>query len=91
VSSINELSDYRAERVAGASTIGGGSAPGAELPTHLIAVDRNGLSPDAFEQRLRAATPPLIARIEHDRLVLDLRTVLPEQDDMVLSILQSIE
>ena len=64
VSSINAISGYRAERLDGASTIGGGSAPGAELPTHLIAVDRSGLSPDALEERLRATTPPVIGRIE---------------------------
>jgi L-seryl-tRNA(Ser) seleniumtransferase len=37
-----------------------------------------------LEARLRRSSPPVIARIEHDRLLLDLRTVFPEQEDLVL-------
>ena len=62
------------------SAVGGGSAPGVELPTCLVAIEKSGLTPDALEERLRRLTPPIIARIEHDRLVIDLRTVLLEQD-----------
>ncbi len=64
----------------GSSAIGGGSAPGVELPTVLVALEWPGLSADALEQQLRAQNPPIIARIEHDRVVLDLRTVREEQD-----------
>lgn len=71
--------------VDGVSTIGGGSAPGSRLPTVLIALTRPGLSADALEARLRALDPPVIARIEEDRVVLDLRTVLEEQDDVLAS------
>jgi L-seryl-tRNA(Ser) seleniumtransferase len=46
-------------------------------------VTHASLSPDAIEQRFRAARPPVIARIEHDRVLLDLRTVLPDDDDRV--------
>jgi L-seryl-tRNA(Ser) seleniumtransferase len=88
--SINQLPGYRAELIAGASTIGGGSAPGVELPTWLIAVDKSGLSPDALEERLRGAAPPVIARIERDRLMLDLRTVLPGQDATIVDVLRAI-
>ncbi len=66
--------------MAGTSAVGGGSAPGVELPTWLVAVARDGLTPDGLEERLRGLTPPVIARIEHDRVLLDLRTVLPKQD-----------
>ena len=58
------------------SAVGGGSAPGVELPTWLVAIAKDDLSPDALEERLRSLTPPVIARIENDRLLLDLRTVL---------------
>ena len=66
--------------VSGGSAIGGGSAPGIELPTVLVAIEWPGLSPDALEQRLRRLDPPIIARIEHDRVVIDLRTVNERQE-----------
>ena len=87
---IGSLAGWRAEIVAGASAIGGGSAPGVELPTWLVAIDQSGLTPDALEQRLRRLTPPIIARIERDRLLLDLRTVLPEQDRTLTALLCQI-
>ena len=77
---INARSGWRAEIVAGTSAIGGGSAPGVELPTWLIAIANQTLSPDALDERLRRLTPPVIARIDSGRVVLDLRTVLLEQD-----------
>jgi L-seryl-tRNA(Ser) seleniumtransferase len=72
---------WRVALMSGASTIGGGSAPGVELPTVLVALEHPDLSPDALEVRLRELTPPVIARIEADRVVLDLRTVFEEQDE----------
>jgi L-seryl-tRNA(Ser) seleniumtransferase len=62
----------------GRSTVGGGSLPGETLPTYLVALEIE--APDAFAARLRAGEPPIITRIEADRLVLDPRTVLPEQE-----------
>ncbi len=77
---VNAISGWRAELLPGMSAIGGGSAPGVELPTWLVAIAKDGLTPDALEERLRSLTPPVIARIENDQLVFDLRTVLPHQD-----------
>lgn len=74
------LSGWRAELIAGSSVIGGGSAPGVQLSTWLVAIAKGDLSPDALEERLRRLTPPVIARIEGGRVLLDLRTVLPAQD-----------
>jgi len=71
-----------AEVLDGCSTVGGGSLPGETLPTKLVALGEDG--PDRMMAALRAAVPPVIARIEHDRLVLDPRTVLPEQESDVL-------
>ena len=68
------------ELIDGVSTIGGGSAPGSKIPTRLLSVSVGTERPDALEARLRHSAPPIIGRIEHDRLLLDLRTVLPEQD-----------
>lgn len=67
------------------STVGGGSLPGQTLPTKALAVSVNAV--DALAECLRAATPPLIGRIEDNRLLLDPRTVLPEQDETLISIL----
>jgi L-seryl-tRNA(Ser) seleniumtransferase len=67
-----------AEVVPGRSTVGGGSLPGETLPTHLVTLPV--ASPDAVAARLRAGEPPVITRIEDDRLVLDPRTVLAEQE-----------
>ena len=69
--------------VSGSSAVGGGSAPGLGLPTVLLAIERDGQSATATEAWLRTLDPPVIARIENDRVVLDLRTVLPEQDDVL--------
>jgi L-seryl-tRNA(Ser) seleniumtransferase len=87
---IGRLNGWHAEIVAGASAVGGGSAPGVELPTWLIAVERDGLTSDALEDRLRGLTLPVIVRIEHDRVLLDLRTVFPDQDQQLPGLLESV-
>jgi L-seryl-tRNA(Ser) seleniumtransferase len=66
--------------VGGESLIGGGAAPSASLPTCLIAITHADFSADELNARLRAATPPIIARVEEGQVLLDLRTVFPEQD-----------
>ncbi len=85
--SVDALDGWRAEVIPGVSAIGGGSAPGVELPTWLVAISSDDLSQDALEARLRGLTPPVIARIEHDRVLLDLRTVFPEQDELLSRLL----
>jgi L-seryl-tRNA(Ser) seleniumtransferase len=71
-----------AEIVEGESTVGGGSLPGETLPTKLVALPV--AHPDRLAAALRAANPPVVARIEEDRVVLDPRTVLPEQERELL-------
>jgi len=78
------------EIVAGESLIGGGSTPGQALKTTLLALRHAALSAAQLEERLRAATPPVIARVEEDRVLLDLRTVFPSQEAVLLSILESL-
>lgn len=74
----------------GYSVTGGGSAPEARLETTLIAVHRDDLSANELEKKLRDAQPPVIARIEDDRLVLDLRTVQPDEERLLLDVLLSL-
>jgi len=62
------------------ATIGGGSLPGETLPSFALALDGGGHDLDALARRLRLGAPAVFGRIEHDRLLLDLRTVLPEDD-----------
>ena len=78
---------WRTAVVDGLSTIGGGSAPGSGLPTRLLALAREGLSADALDARLRSLDPPIVGRIENDRVVLDLRTVAEAEDEEIVSAL----
>ena len=71
------------EIIDGESVIGGGAAPSAALPTRLLALASKHLSADELARRLRAFDPPVIARVEEGRVLLDLRTVFPDQDVFV--------
>lgn len=73
----------RIELVHGISVVGGGAAPSATLPTTLLAISAEHLSADALCTRLRSSDLPIIARVEDGRVLLDLRTVFPEQDEHV--------
>jgi L-seryl-tRNA(Ser) seleniumtransferase len=77
-----------AEIVDGESTVGGGSLPGATLPTKLVVLAAP--HPDQLAEALRAADPPVIARIEEGRLVLDPRTVLAEEEKKLLKIVSEV-
>lgn len=75
------------------STVGGGSLPGETLPTRALAVWpspdwQNAPSLDDVAARLRRWRQPVVGRIERDRLLLDPRTVLPSQDEMVATALR---
>ena len=73
----------------GESVVGGGAAPSAVLPTRLIALTHAELSADELAARLRASDPPIIARVEEGRVLIDLRTVFPEQDGALAETLSS--
>jgi len=77
-----------AELIAGESVVGGGSTPEQSLPTWLIAP--RCASANEAEGRCRMSDPPVIGRIENGRLVFDLRTVLPEEDDELVSALRAL-
>ena len=74
----------------GESVLGGGAAPSAVLATRVLAVSCEGLSADELAARLRGSGPPIIARIEEGHVVLDLRTVFPQQDAAVAAALNRI-
>jgi len=67
----------------GTSVAGGGSLPGEGLESVLVVVDPSPAGATAVLARLRSGDPPVVARVERDRVVVDLRTVPPEQDALV--------
>ena len=73
------------------STVGGGSLPGERLPTTVLAITpRRGAA--ELLSRLRDHAPPVIGRIEQERVLLDPRTVLPGEDDLVVdAVLAALE
>jgi L-seryl-tRNA(Ser) seleniumtransferase len=83
-------SKLQIELLDGDSVIGGGAAPSSVLPTRLLALSCDRLGADELAGRLRRSDPPVIARIEEGRLLLDMRTVSPEQDRLIARALQQI-
>lgn len=77
------LGDHTASTIRvidGDSVIGGGAAPAVRRPTSLLAFGHPSLSTTDVEARLRRSDPPIIARIENDQVVVDLRTVHPDEE-----------
>ena len=70
------------------ATVGGGSLPGESFPSYVLELSVK--SPDQYLKKLRGQNPPVIARTENDKVLLDPRTVLPEQDTALLSVLHSL-
>ncbi len=64
----------------GESVVGGGSFPDCVLPTTLMSIESVRSSAGVIEARLRDNDPPIVARVEENRTLVDLRTVLPEQE-----------
>lgn len=73
-----------------ASVTGGGAAPEVGLRTTLIALRHERLPTHELEARLRTGEPPIIARIEEDELLFDLRTVSPDEERSILQALSAI-
>jgi L-seryl-tRNA(Ser) seleniumtransferase len=72
------------------SRSGGGALPMVPIPSRALALELPPLAPHQLEERLRASSPPVIARLEHDRLLLDVRTILPEDYPVLLSVLENL-
>jgi len=89
---VNKLasSHLMASIVDGESAVGGGSGPNVHPPTALITIKHEQHSADEVERRLRLATPPVIARIAEDLVLIDLRTVDPGEEDALLAALLNL-
>jgi len=79
--------ELQVEVVESRSVLGGGAAPGSTLPTRVLAVKSEGLNADELCARLRRWETPIIARVEGGRVLLDLRTVEPEQEEAIVAAL----
>ncbi|MCL5096079.1 MAG: L-seryl-tRNA(Sec) selenium transferase [Candidatus Omnitrophica bacterium] len=76
--------------VEGQSATGGGSLPAVPIPTYVLAVSSPDLSPDTISRRLRRNEPPIIARISRQEVQLDMRTLLPGDDAIIVEALIGI-
>ncbi len=85
---VARLPGMRAEIVAGESVIGGGATPEQPIPTWLIAFEFADVV--GAEQRLRRGDPPIVARIEGGRLIVDLRTVFAGDEEDLLAALRGL-
>ncbi|HME01278.1 MAG TPA: L-seryl-tRNA(Sec) selenium transferase [Terriglobia bacterium] len=87
---LNQCAGCNAVLEDGESVIGGGSTPGQSLSTKLIAVTHATRSATEIETLLRRNNPPIITRVERDRVLLDLRTVFEEQDEVIVQALEGL-
>ena len=89
---LREAGCEQAEVVAGESLLGGGSTPMQSLATALIAISpASPITVGTLERRLRESDPPVVARIEANRLLLDLRTVFEtEEEELLVAVLQAL-
>lgn len=85
-----ECPELQVEVLESRSLIGGGSAPGSALPTRVVTLKFERMSAFMLLQRLREWDMPIIARVEDDRVLLDLRTVEPSQEAVIIAALSRI-
>ena len=84
---LGAVAGLRVAVMDGESVVGGGTAPGVTIPTCLLDVRVAGCTAGELEALLRQADPPVVGRIEQDRLLLDLRTVQPAEDAVLADVL----
>jgi L-seryl-tRNA(Ser) seleniumtransferase len=77
--------------IPGESAVGGGSGPNVHPPTTLIALRHKELNADEVQRRLRLFSPPVIVRIAEDQVLIDLRTVQPDEEPVLLEALFAVD
>lgn len=87
----NQDPQLRVSLVESDSALGGGAGPTAKLPTMAISLTHDELSAEDIERRLRASKPPIVSRIFEDQVMLDLRTVFPDEEAMLISAVKSLK
>ncbi|MFL6451659.1 MAG: L-seryl-tRNA(Sec) selenium transferase [Bryobacteraceae bacterium] len=81
----------RADVVMSNSVIGGGTTPGKKLKSFAVALRHTSIHPDQLAALLRRSDPPVVSRVNRDRVLLDLRTVPPESDEVLGALLSLID
>ena len=76
---------FEAAVVEGRTQVGSGSVPTQTLPTWLVSVRPDGMSAEVLARRLRCGNPPIFTRVREDRVLFDLRTIQPEEEDRVVA------
>jgi L-seryl-tRNA(Ser) seleniumtransferase len=84
---VERLQGLRTSVIEGSSVIGGGSTPGQPLQSWLIAIDCADVV--EAERRCRSSDPPVVARIEDGRLLIDLRTVFAEEEEELAQVIRA--
>lgn len=79
-----------AEVVEGKTYLGGGSVPTQDIPTWCVALVPEKQGVDEFSKALRVGSPAVFGRVQQDRLMLDLRSVMPDQDALIVEAVQRI-
>ena len=87
-SQLQEVTPLHVQVISRQSLVGGGSAPTSMLPTFLLAVSSDQFSADVLARCLRRGDPPVIGRVEENRLLLDLRTVFETEEHCIVQALQ---
>ncbi|HKO45195.1 MAG TPA: L-seryl-tRNA(Sec) selenium transferase [Pyrinomonadaceae bacterium] len=90
VANLADAPQIKGSVVQGKSAVGGGSGPNVHPPTWLVAIEHDSITVEQIERQMRAASPPIIARIAEGRLLLDLRTVEPTDEPEILTALKSV-
>ena len=85
-----ETDRYRMELVDGFSKVGGGALPLQELPSRLLSLIPKRVSPQDMEKQLRSYSPPVIGRLEKERVLLDLRTIQDEEMKIIAQALRDL-
>jgi L-seryl-tRNA(Ser) seleniumtransferase len=85
-----DAGDYQIDVEKDISMVGGGALPIEQLPTRVVSVSAEKLSTAELERRLRESTPPVVVRVKEDKILLDVRTILPEDFDELVAALGKI-
>lgn len=80
----SQAAGFHAESIASTAHVGGGSLPGQGLQSVAIALSSERISDEELARRLRTGTPAVVGRLRAGRVLLDLRAVLPRQDECLL-------
>ncbi len=88
---IGSCSDVAAEAVADTSYLGGGSIPAQQMPTWCVALTARDDNVDRLAASLRVGSHSVVGRVQRGRLLLDLRSVFPHQDDALLLAIQQLD